>query len=106
MSETMIDSLIDELAEKMTRLGKLGLTANFVVDGMGAVNIDATGEQAVVTKGGGLPADITITAPLQVWLDMRAKKLAPHVAAMTRKIRIDGDLMKGMKLAPQLVALL
>lgn len=106
MSEMTFDTMADELAGKLANLGKLGLKANFVFEGMGTVNIDATGDRPVVTRADDLPADITVSAPLHVWEDMRAKKLAPHVAAMTKKIRIDGDLMKGMKLAPQLMAVL
>ena len=107
MAETpTFEFLADELAAKSKNLGNLGVTLKFIFTGMGAVFIDATTDTPATTRDESRPADITISAPLNVWLDLRAKKLAPHVAALTRKIRFEGDVVRGMKLAPRIMAVL
>jgi len=103
--ELSFDFLADELSGKAMTLGKLGTRLKFVFEGEGQVHIDATGDTPVISRDDA-EADITVTAPLKVWLDLRSKKLAPHVAAMTRKIKIKGDIGKGMKLAPRIMAVL
>ncbi|MFI4939839.1 MAG: SCP2 sterol-binding domain-containing protein [Burkholderiales bacterium] len=107
MSEGItFDFLADELSVKAKGLGNMGVKLKFVFEGMGAVHIDATQDIPVVTRDELAPADVTITAPLNVWLDLRAKKLAPHVAAMTKKIKLQGDILRGMKLAPRIMKIL
>lgn len=106
MSVMNFDFLATELAEKAKNLGNLGAKLKFVFEGEGVVHIDASSDVPVVTRDDSQDADITITAPLSVWLDLRVKKLAPHVAAMTRKLKIQGDLARGMKLAPRIMAVL
>lgn len=106
MSNINFDFLANELAEKAKNLGNLGAKLKFVFEGEGAVHIDASSDVPVVSRDDSKEADITVSAPLAVWLDLRAKKLAPHVAAMTRKIKIQGDLTRGMKLAPRIMAVL
>lgn len=106
MTELNFDCLATELAAKAKGLGNLGAKLKFVFEGEGCVHIDATSDEPVVTRDDGLQADITVSAPLKVWLDLRARRIAPHVAAMTRKIRIQGDLARGMKLAPRIMAVL
>lgn len=106
MTDLNFDFLATELAAKAVNLGNLGAKLKFVFEGEGVVHIDATNDTPVVTRDESLEADITITAPLKIWLDLRAKKIAPHVAAMTRKLKIQGDLARGMKLAPRIMAVL
>lgn len=106
MTEMTFDFLATELTGKLMGLGKLGMKAKLVFEGMGTLNVDTRGDTPVITRGEGEPADITVSAPLQVWLDMRAKKIAPHVAAMTRKLKVEGDLVRGMKLAPHIMGVL
>lgn len=100
------DFLADELTGKSKNLGNLGIRLKFIFEGMGVIHIDATTDQPTVTRDGSKPADFTISAPLNIWLDLRAKKLAPHVAAMTRKIKFEGDLVRGLALAPRIMAVL
>ncbi len=104
--ELSFQFLADELATKAKNLGNLGVKLRFVFEGMGAVFIDATSDNVVVTQDETLPADVTITAAHNIWLELRAKRLAPHVAAMTRKIKVSGDLVRGMALAPKIMAVL
>jgi len=104
--EITFDFLADELEVKAKKLGNLAITLKFVFEGMGVVVIDATKDEPTVSRDGSLPADFTVTAPLNIWLDLRAKKIAPHVAAMTRKIKFEGDLVRGLKLAPKIMSVL
>jgi putative sterol carrier protein len=107
MSEPLsFEFLANELSVKAKGLGNLGAKLKFVFEGMGVVHIDATHDVPVVSQDDALPADVVIRAPLNVWLDLRAKKLAPHVAAMTRKIKLEGDIVRGMKLAPRIMTVL
>lgn len=100
------DFLADELAVKARNLGNLGIRLKFVFEDHGVVHIDATQDPPTVSRDASLPADVAITAPMKVWLDLRAKKISPPVAAMMRKIRLEGDVARGMKLAPRIMAVL
>ena len=107
MSEPItFDALADELEQKVKALGKLGVTMKFVFEGAGNVLIDATREVPTLTRNQDAVADFTVIGPLNVWLDLRAKKLAPHVAAMTRKIKFEGDMVRGLSLAPKIMTVL
>lgn len=98
--------LADELEQKSKNLGNLGVTLKFTFEGMGNVFIDARQDQPSLSRNSDQKADFMVSAPLKVWLDLRAKRIAPHVAAMTRKIKFEGDMVKGMKLAPKIMAVL
>lgn len=98
--------LAAELETKAKGLGNLGIRLKFVFEGDGVVHIDASQDTPVITRDDTLLADLTLIAPLQVWLDLRAKRIAPHVAAMTRKLKFQGDMIRGMKLAPRIMAVL
>lgn len=100
------DALADELEHKVKGLGNLGVTMKFVFEGEGNVLIDARKDVPTVTRNDETPADFTVVGPLNVWLDLRAKKLAPHVAAMTRKIKFQGDMVRGLSLAPKIMTVL
>lgn len=107
MTQTLdYDFLATELESKALGLGNLGASLKFVFEGSGVVHIDATKDVPVITRNDALPADFTVTASLPVWLDLRAKKLAPHVAAMTRKMKFQGDMVKFMKLLPRVMTVL
>lgn len=107
MTQTLdYDFLATELESKALGLGNLGVRLKFIFEGSGVVHIDATRDVPVITRDDSLPADINISASLPIWLDLRAKKLAPHVAAMTRKIKFQGDMVKFMKLLPRVMAVL
>ena len=84
----------------------MGASLKFIFEGEGVVHIDATTDKPIITRDDELDADIIISAPKIVWSDLRAKKLAPHVAAMTRKLRLKGDVVRGMKLAPRIMTAL
>lgn len=100
------ESLAHELEQKSRNLGNLGVTLKFTFEGMGNVYIDARQDQPSLTRNSDAKADFMVSAPLKVWMDLRAKRIAPHVAAMTRKIKFEGDMVKGLKLAPKIMAVL
>ena len=100
------DALADELEEKIKGLGNLGVTMKFIFEGHGSLLIDARKDVPTLVRNDESAANFTVTAALPVWLDLRAKKLAPHVAAMTRKIRFEGDYLKGLSLAPKIMTVL
>ena len=100
------DFLATELETKALGLGHLGAKLKFVFEGGGVVHIDATRDVPVITRDETLPADFTVSAALPIWIDLRAKKLAPHVAAMTRRIKFQGDMIKFMKLLPRVMTVL
>lgn len=107
MTQTLdYDFLATELESKALGLGHLGARLKFIFEGGGVVHIDATRDVPVITRDDSLPADFSISAPLPIWIDLRAKKLAPHVAAMTRKIKFQGDMVKFMKLLPRVMTVL
>lgn len=106
MSTLSFDELAQELSTKAKGLGNLGVRLKFKFQDLGVIHIDATSSEPVVTRDESLPADLTISAPLNVWLGLRAKTLAPHVAAMTNQLTIEGDLNRGMALAPRIMAVL
>lgn len=100
------NELAAELQKKAAGLGKMGIRMKFIFNELGSVHIDASGEIPAVTVNSDQAADFTISANLNVWLDLRAKKIAPHVAAMTRKIKFEGDLVRGMQMAPSIMKVL
>lgn len=107
MTDTVsFDALADELEEEIKKLGNLEVTMKFVFEGQGNVLIDARKDIPTLTRSDEAPADFTVVGQLPVWLDLRAEKLAPHVAAMTRKIRFEGDFLKGLSLAPKIMTVL
>ena len=106
MTDMSFDHLANELEGKVKKLGNLGVTLKFVFEGMGNVFIDATRDEPTLVRNVDSKADFNVSAPLKIWLDLRDKKLAPHVAAMTRKIKFDGDLVRGLKLAPRIMSVL
>jgi putative sterol carrier protein len=106
MTELSVTAMAEELREKTRKVGNLGVTMRFVINGEGAIFIDAARDVPEVTLDAERPADVTISASRDVWLDLRAKKIAPHIAAMTGKLKLKGDVLKGMQLAPRLTAVL
>lgn len=107
MSEPLTyEFLATELETKAKGLGNLGACLKFVFEGAGVVHIDATKDVPTITRDDTLPADFIVTAPLDIWIQLRAKTIAPHVAAMTRKLKFGGNLVKGMQLIPRVMAVL
>ncbi len=72
-------------------------TAKFVIEGEGAVMIDANGARA-----GDEDADVTLTASAENFEAMMSGELNPTTAFMTGKLSVDGDMGAAMKLGSAL----
>lgn len=71
--------------------------AKFVIEGEGAIMVDADGVRA-----GDEPADVTMTATAQVFQAMMEGQLNPTTAFMTGKLTVDGSMGLAMKLGAAL----
>ncbi|WP_028031512.1 SCP2 sterol-binding domain-containing protein [Gemmobacter nectariphilus] len=88
----VIDTIVAELSKKDTS-GFAG-TAKFVINGEGAVMMDASGVRA-----GDDDADVTLSADLNVFRAIFEGDMNPTMAFMTGKLKIDGSMGKAMALA-------
>jgi len=73
-------------------------TAKFVIDGEGAIMINADGAQA-----GDEEADVTLTASAETFQAILEGDQNATTAFMTGKLAVDGDMGAAMKLAGTLV---
>ncbi|NBT31363.1 MAG: sterol carrier family protein [Rhodobacteraceae bacterium] len=68
--------------------------AKFVIEGEGAVIIDANGASASDAD-----ADVTLSASADTFQDILSGNMNPTAAFMTGKLSVDGDMGMAMKLA-------
>jgi putative sterol carrier protein len=91
----VIDAAVKALAVKMAD-GFDGV-AKFVIEGEGAIMVDADGVRA-----GDDPADVTLTATAEVFQAMMEGQMNPTMAFMTGKLTVDGSMGLAMKLGAAL----
>ena len=72
-------------------------TAKFVIEGEGAVYIDANGARA-----GDDEAEVTLTASRETFEGLLSGDVNPTMAFMTGKLKIDGSMGKAMQLGAAL----
>jgi putative sterol carrier protein len=89
----VVDQAVIELNRRMAGRAFEG-TAMFVLTGEGSIFVDG-GE---ARKGEG-PAEVTLTASPETFLDILQGNLDPTSAFMTGKLALDGDMGAAMKLA-------
>jgi len=87
----VIETAVTALAEKIS--GGFDGTAKFVIEGEGAIVIDADGVRA-----GDDEADVTLTADAEVFQSILEGDLNPTTAFMSGKLAIDGDMGAAMRL--------
>ncbi len=87
----VIDAAVTALAVKLAD-GFDGV-AKFVIEGEGAIMVDADGVRA-----GDEPADVTMTATAEVFQAMMEGQMNPTTAFMTGKLTVDGSMSLAMKL--------
>ncbi len=87
-----LDTAVTALNAKLAGAGFDG-TAKFVLEGVGAVIIDANGARL-----GDDETDVTLTASPDVFQSMLAGDLNPTAAFMTGKLSVDGDMGAAMRL--------
>lgn len=68
-------------------------TAKFVIEGEGAVYIDANGARAADDE-----ADVTLTASRETFEGLLSGDVNPTMAFMTGKLKVDGAMGTAMKL--------
>ncbi|WP_300548559.1 SCP2 sterol-binding domain-containing protein [Roseovarius sp.] len=91
MSE-VITAAVAALNAKMGDGGFDGV-AKFVIEGEGAILIDANGARADDSE-----ADVTLTADADTFKSILEGDLDPTAAFMTGKLSVDGDMGMAMKL--------
>ncbi|MEE4345308.1 MAG: SCP2 sterol-binding domain-containing protein [Paracoccaceae bacterium] len=88
----VINAAVAALNEKMGGSGFDG-SAKFVIEGEGAVMVDATGARA-----GDEEADVTLTASVDTFEAMMSGDMNPTAAFMSGKLTVDGDMGMAMQL--------
>ncbi len=91
----VIAKAVHALAEKMAA-GFDGI-AKFVIEGEGAIMLDASGVRA-----GDEEADVTLTADADVFAAILAGEMGATGAYMSGKLKIDGSLPMAMRLGAAL----
>lgn len=87
----VIDAAVTALAAKLT--APFDGVAKFVIEGEGAVMIDAAGVRA-----GDDAADVTLTASTEIFRAILDGDLNPTTAFMTGKLSVDGNMGLAMRL--------
>jgi putative sterol carrier protein len=91
----MIDAAVKALNDRLT--GGFDGVAKFVIAGEGAIMLDTSGVRA-----GDEPADVTLTAEVEVFRAILEGRLNPASAFMTGKLAVDGSMAMAMKLGSAL----
>lgn len=87
----VVASAVAALNEKLA--GGFAGTAKFVIEGEGAIMLDAGG-----ARPGDEAADVTLTADAETFQGMLAGEVNPTAAFMTGKLSVDGDMGMAMQL--------
>ena len=87
----MIDHAVKALTAKLS--GGFDGVAKFVIEGEGAIMMDAAGVRA-----GDDEADVTLTANADVFRAILAGEMNPTSAFMTGKLSVDGNMGLALKL--------
>lgn len=92
----MSDIVTEAVAALNAKMGGEGFerTAKFVIEGEGAIMIDAAGARA-----GDDEADVTLTADTDTFKSILDGELNPTTAFMTGKLSVDGDMGAAMALS-------
>lgn len=87
-----IEAAVAALNKKLAGSG-FDAVAKFVLEGVGTILVDSTGAHA--DDG---DADVTLTAPQDVFEAMLGGELNPTAAFMSGKLAVDGDMGAAMRL--------
>ncbi len=88
----VIDTAVEQLAQKLGDGGFDGV-AKFVIEGEGAIMLDANGARA-----GDDDADVTLTASADTFKSILDGDLNATTAFMTGRLSVDGSMGLAMKL--------
>ncbi|MDP2082969.1 MAG: SCP2 sterol-binding domain-containing protein [Pseudotabrizicola sp.] len=87
----VVTQAVEVLSKKMS--GGFDGVAKFVIEGEGAIMMDADGVRA-----GDEPSDVTMTASAEVFKRILEGDLNPTMAFMQGKLAVDGSMGLAMKL--------
>jgi len=87
----VINAAVAALTEKLA--GGFDGSAKFVIEGEGAIVVDAEGVRASDED-----TAVTLTAAADAFQEMLAGELNPTTAFMTGKLSVDGDMGQAMQL--------
>lgn len=87
----IINTAVETLGAKVS--GGFDATAKFVIEGEGAIIVDADGVRA-----GDDEADVTLTADADTFQAILEGDMDPTAAFMSGKLAVDGDMGVAMKL--------
>lgn len=91
MSE-VVNEAVTILSQKLS--GGFSGTAKFVIEGEGAIMLDADGVRA-----GDEDADVTLSASADVFQQILEGEMNPTTAFMSGKLAVDGNMGLAMQLA-------
>lgn len=93
----MSDVINGAVAALNDRMSGFDGVAKFVIDGEGAIMLDADGARA-----GDEPADVTLSASRETFEGIIDGSVNPTMAFMTGKLAVDGDMGAAMRLGSAL----
>ncbi|WP_371037923.1 MULTISPECIES: SCP2 sterol-binding domain-containing protein [unclassified Rhodosalinus] len=91
----MINEAVNALNQKLS--GGFDGIAKFVIEGEGAIMLDAGGVRAADEE-----ADVTLTASADTFQQILQGEMDPTSAFMSGKLSVDGDMGMAMKLGSAL----
>lgn len=91
-----IEIIQSDMAEKAATIDPIGKKLKFILDEH-VMLIDGTGDQNKVILEDA-EADCTIKMSIEVYGKLQRKEIKPFMAAMSGKVKVDGDLAIAAKL--------
>ncbi len=91
-----IDTIRQELSEKIKHIDPIGKTLKFDIDGH-YMFIDGTGEQNIMNSENH-DADCKVIMSLDTYLKLQRKEIKPMIATLMGKLKVKGDLGVARKL--------
>ena len=91
-----IETIRQELSEKIKLIDPIGKTLKFDIDG-NYMYIDGTGDQNTMNTENH-DADCTVIMGLDTYTKLQKKQIKPMIATLTGKLKVKGDLGVARKL--------
>ena len=91
-----IETIRQELSEKIKLIDPIGKTLKFDIDG-NYMYIDGTGDQNTMNTENN-DADCTVIMGLDTYIKLQKKQIKPMIATLTGKLKVKGDLGVARKL--------
>lgn len=92
-----LESVTEGLRQRAAQNPKLGYKAKFVIEDVGVIFWDGTGDKAAIGNDDG-EADTTMRLSLENLDKMLAGNLDPTIAYMTGKLKVEGKMGVALKI--------